>query len=130
MNDERRLCADLLHADSGEEVIDILKGKGLRGDANLWRYYGDIENNWGQSCNQQSLAEAALAEKIVNSVDARLINECRTLGIDPSGSDAPRSIRSAVARFFEDGSGESATMRGQFDCWSAKRPGKSRKGSL
>jgi hypothetical protein len=28
-------------------------------------------------------AEAALAEKLVNSVDARLINECLVRGINP-----------------------------------------------
>lgn len=121
MNDARRLCADLLRADSGDEVVGILKDNRYWDDAGLWRYYGDVENNWGQSGNQQSLAEAALAEKIVNSVDARLIGECRALGIDPSGPDAPRSIRSAVARFFEDGSGENGAMRGQFENWSAKK---------
>lgn len=121
MNDERRLCADLLHANGGNEVIGILEGYGYWDVPNLWRYYGDVENNWGQSGNQQSLAEAALAEKIVNSVDARLINECRMLGIDPSDPDAPRSIRAAVARFFEDGTEENGAMRGRVENWSAKK---------
>ena len=41
-------------------------------------------------------------EKLVNSVDARLMNECLVLGIDPEGPSAPRTIREAVARFFEE----------------------------
>ena len=52
--------------------------------------------------NQQSRPEAALVEKIVNSVDARLMNQCLVQGIDPTSSAAPCSIRHAVAQFFED----------------------------
>src|SRR5947209_2893809 len=88
----RDLCISLLHAETEDEAIDLLKRAGFWDQPALWRHYGDLENNWGQGGNQQSLAEAALVEKIVNSVDARLINECLERKIDPKGADAPKSI--------------------------------------
>lgn len=101
----KKLCEALLSADTEDDVIRLLQNAGYWDKPELWRYYGDVDNNWGQTGNQQSLAEAALAEKIVNSVDARLINECRVRGIDPKSDAAPKTIRMAVAWFFEGGSG-------------------------
>src|ERR1700723_2141724 len=97
----RDLCLALLHAETEDEAIAVLKEAGFWDKPELWRHYGDLENNWGTGGNQQSLAEAALAEKIVNSVDARLINECWMRGMDPKSKDAPQSITAAVAAFFE-----------------------------
>ena len=121
MSDNKQLCNDLLRADSEGEVISLLKKHGYWNKPELWRHYGDVENNWGQSGNQQSLAEAALAEKIVNSVDARLINECRMRGIDPSSTEAPQSIRSAVARFFEHSTGEKTATGGYIEDWGLQK---------
>ena len=70
--------------------------------------------------SQQSLAEAALAEKLVNSVDARLINECFLRGIDPQSDKAPRSITQAVARFFEGETGKKETS-GLIENWTDDR---------
>ena len=117
-SDPRALCRALLDADTEAEAIKILQEAGYWDRHELWRHYGDVENNWGQSGNQQSLAEAALAEKIVNSVDARLINECRVRGIDPKSSKAPKSIRVAVAQFFEGGTGEKLATGGYVEDWS------------
>ena len=103
--DNKRLCDALLKAEDEVAVIKLLQDFGSWDRPELWRHYGDVENNWGQSGNQQSLAEAALAEKIVNSVDARLIDECMMRGIDPKSSDAPRSVIDAVADFFDDNKG-------------------------
>ena len=119
--DSKRLCENLLRADSEEAVIDLLRAADYWDRREVWRHYGDVENNWGQSGNQQSLAEAALVEKIVNSVDARLINECRMLGIDPAGHDAPRSIRSAVAHFFDNSTGDKLATGGLVEDWSATK---------
>lgn len=118
MSVNQQLCEALLHADTEGEVITILKKYGYWDKRALWRNYGDIENNWGQSGNQQSLAEAALAEKIVNSVDARLINECRMRGIDPDSAEAPRTMRQAVAQFFENSSGEKMATGGLIEDWN------------
>ena len=118
MQDNFKFCLALLHCDSEDEVISLLEEKGYWDKPELWRYYGDVENNWGQGGSQQSLAEAALAEKIVNSVDARLINECLAREIDPASSDAPQSIRAAVARFFEGGTGDKNAIGGLVEDWS------------
>jgi hypothetical protein len=114
----RKLCETLLHANTETEVIDILRRAGYWDDPTCWRYYGDVENNWAQSGNQQSLAEAALVEKLINSVDARLINACLERGIDPRGPRAPKSIREAVARFFDDSSGTKQETGGRVEDWS------------
>jgi hypothetical protein len=117
----RDLCIALLHAETEDEVIGLLKKAGFWDQPALWRHYGDLENNWGQGGNQQSLAEAALVEKIVNSVDARLINECLERGIDPKGPDAPKSIREAVSRFFEGGTGKKIATGGLVEEWSDEK---------
>lgn len=119
--DAHRLCGDLLHSETEKQAIAVLTQYGLWEDPKSWRYYGDIENNWGQGGNQQSLAEAALAEKIVNSIDARLLNECQVRGIDPRGSDTPRSIREAVARFYDNSTAQKQATGGYVEEWSDTR---------
>lgn len=116
--DARELCLRLIRADTEADAIKILQEAGYWDRPELWRHYGDVENNWGQSGNQQSLAEAALAEKIVNSVDARLINECLARGIDPRGDQAPQTVRSAVARFFENSAGDKLATGGYLEDWT------------
>lgn len=98
----RKMALDLLHADSESEVVAILSGAGFWDDPTLWRLYGDKEGNFAQAGNQASLPEAALVEKIVNSVDARLMLECLRRNIAPEGREAPKSVREAVAVFFQD----------------------------
>ncbi len=68
-------CLSLMEADSEEDVIDILTKVGHWNNPNVWRFYGDNENNFSTIGNQQSKPEAALVEKLINSVDARLMNE-------------------------------------------------------
>ena len=92
----------LLHSESEEEVASLLREVGYWDDPNFWRLYGDKEGNFAQIGNQQSYPEASLVEKIVNSVDARLMCECRLRGIGPETDDAPTSVRDAVAMFFEN----------------------------
>jgi len=91
------LCLALMKADEENTVVEILKETGLWDRQEVWRYYGDYENNFSTIGNQQSSPEAALVEKIVNAIDARLMNECMIRGIDPEGKDAPRNIEEAVA---------------------------------
>jgi len=101
-NDEaKRLALSLLRADTEEEVMEILEKQGYWDDWKVWRLFGDREGNYATIGNQASRPEAALTEKIVNSIDARLMNECLVRGIDPASSKAPKSIREAVAVFFE-----------------------------
>ena len=96
------LALQLLRADSEDEVIEILSSAGFWDNWEAWRLYGDKEGNFAQAGNQQSLPEAALVEKCINSVDTRLMLECLTRGIKPESEAAPSSVRDAVATFFED----------------------------
>lgn len=117
-NSTKQLALALLHADSESEVIDILKKANLWDDRKLWRLYGDKPGNWAQVGNQQSFPEAALVEKLVNSVDARLMSQCRLRGIDPKSDQAPKSIRDAVAMFFENRRAENDEA-GTLSNWSS-----------
>ncbi len=101
-NDTRlSLALSLLRADSESAVIAILREHDLWDSPDNWRLYGDRDGNYSVIGNQQSRPEAALVEKIVNSVDARLMKECLARSIDPCATDAPQSVREAVATFIE-----------------------------
>src|SRR5579863_7670341 len=114
--DARTLCLKLLHAETESAVIEILKDTKCWDDPTAWRLYGDRDNNYSTIGNQQSRPEAALVEKIVNSVDARLEDACLTAGVDPESSAAPQSVQSAVARFIERQSREILTG-GRLETW-------------
>lgn len=101
-NQTKTLCLDLLHADTEKQVIEILKREGFWDDSKVWRLYGDKEGNFAQAGNQQALPEAALVEKIVNCCDSRLMAECLRRDMDPESENAPKSVRDAVAIFFEN----------------------------
>lgn len=120
MIDNRTLALSLLKADSEEEVIKLLKDAGYWDDANAWRLLGDKEGNFSTVGNQQARPEAALVEKIVNSVDARLLNECLVRGIDPESAKAPNSIRHAISVLF-DGKVHSTTAEGTIADWSGAK---------
>ena len=115
--DTAELCVALMRADTENEVVRLLTRTGYWGRNEYWRPIGDMENNFGTIGNQQSDAVAALAEKIVNSIDARLTDACLLARIDPSGPSAPRSIREAVAQFFE-GRQANSEIGGRIHEWS------------
>ncbi len=118
MSDVRDLCINLMRADTEERVIQLLQEHGYWDAPSLWRYYGDYENNYNTIGNQQSRPEAALVEKLVNSVDARLMNECLIRRIEPEDSDAPKNIKAAVARFFDDSTDPNSSLAGQIKNWT------------
>jgi len=95
-----RLCQSMVNANSEQEVISILKKAGYWDNQENWRFYGDIENNFSVIGNQQSLPEAAIVEKMINSVDAMLTRECLRRRIDPESSKAPENIVRALETFF------------------------------
>jgi hypothetical protein len=95
------LCLELMRADTETEVIAVLKQAGYWDDSSAWRLFSDNDNSFSVIGNQQAEAIAAFIEKIINSVDARLIDACLLAGCDPEGADAPASMREAVARLFE-----------------------------
>jgi len=114
----KQLCLSLMRADTEEEVIALLSDAGYWGDPTCWRYYGDYENNYNTIGNQQSRPDAALVEKLVNSVDARLMSECLVRGADPGGPTAPQSIYEAVARFFEGSDRPDNSNAGRIRNWT------------
>jgi hypothetical protein len=101
----KTLCIQLARSDSESEIIKILKDVGYWKADDAWRYYGDQENNFATIGNQQSRPEAALVEKLINSVDAVLMAECLKRGIDPTSNKAPSSIKEAQQEYFEINNG-------------------------
>ena len=93
-------CLKLIHADMEEEVVELLRGAGYWDDPKLWRRLGDEEYNYSSVGNQQSRAEQAIIEKLINSIDSKLIAAARNAGIDPESPEAPDSILQAREQFF------------------------------
>ena len=114
--DAADLCMKLMRADTEEEVVSLLKDEGYWNDSKYWRPIGDVENNYAMVGNQQGEAIAALAEKVINSIDARLTNACLLSEVDPEGDEAPTSIRKAVAQYFE-GKSPSSELGGRIAEW-------------
>lgn len=75
-----RLCRALMSADSGDAAVAVLRRAGYWDDPGAWRPLGDNPGNLSIVANQQSDPVAALAEKLTNAVDARLINACWAAG--------------------------------------------------
>ncbi len=96
----RDLCERLIRCESEEEVVKLLKIEGYWDREDVWENFGGIENNYSTIGNQQGSPEAALVEKIVNSIDALLMLECQRQNIDPEGSEAPISIDAALEKFY------------------------------
>ena len=97
----KNLCLRLLHSETEDEVIRILKEYRYWNDKSVWKPYGDIPNNRGIVGNQQSSSVSALVEKLVNSIDAVLTLECYRKGIDPGSTTAPKTMQEAVEKFFQ-----------------------------
>ena len=112
----QEVCMDLLRADTEEEVIGILRQAGYWDDPAVWKPFGGREDNFSTIGNQSSIPEAALVEKVVNSVDAVLTSECWLTGTPPNSADAPKSIAEAVERFFH-GEGSATYRMGDLAKW-------------
>lgn len=95
------LALQLASAETEDRVIEILKNETLWDDMSCWRPYGDNENNFSIIGNQQSNPDAALVEKLINSVDAILMKECALRSINPESADAPQSMSEALKKFYQ-----------------------------
>jgi len=102
----KQLCLNLAYCESEKDVIKLLRNEGYWDDQSAWRYYGDNENNFATIGNQQSRPEAAIVEKLINSVDAVLLSECLGKGINPESPQAPQSITEALETYFNIYSGK------------------------
>jgi hypothetical protein len=96
----KELCMKLAYCDKEQGVISLLKAEGYWDNPNVWRYYGDNENNFATIGNQKNRPEDAITEKIINSVDAVLMAFCLAEGIDPESKAAPQSIHEALIKYF------------------------------
>lgn len=94
------LAISLAACESENEVVQLLKSEGYWNNSSCWRPFGDNENNWSTIGNQQSEADSALVEKLVNSIDAILMKECLIRGISPESDQAPHSIAEALEQYF------------------------------
>ncbi|HBT63136.1 MAG TPA: hypothetical protein DEB10_00545 [Ruminococcaceae bacterium] len=99
-------ATSLIRAETEKDLIDALRETGYWNDYACWRPYGDNENNYSIIGNQQSNADAALVEKLINSVDAVLMKECMVHGMSVSDPDAPQSMQAALSEFFHMRNGQ------------------------
>ncbi|MCD8502986.1 MAG: hypothetical protein LRY71_16705 [Bacillaceae bacterium] len=100
-NDVKTFALSLAQAESEKEVIKILKDYNYYHVESCWQTFGGNENNFSIIGAQQSTADAALVEKLVNSVDAVLVRKAMEEGIDPTSEEAPKSISKALESFFD-----------------------------
>ncbi len=112
MNNEeiKNLCIQLATSETEKDVVNLLKRSHFWDDPTSWRFYGDKENNFATIGNQQTGADKALAEKIVNSVDAMLMKECLMKGIHPESPSAPSSIKEAQKMFYKISDGKLSNL--------------------
>lgn len=115
----KNLCFSLMKADTEDEVFRLLQEAGYWDNPAAWRYYGDDESNASMIGAQMSKPEPAIVEKLINSVDASLVNECLRRGINPEADAAPKSIHDAVARFFDEG--VTSSLAGEIKEWSKQK---------
>lgn len=102
-SEKKQLCIALAKAESEEKVVKILARYDLWERKDAWKLYGGkiLENNFSIIGNQQSSADSALVEKLINSVDAVLMSECLKEGIDPESKYAPKSLQDAQKKYFQ-----------------------------
>lgn len=98
--DVKKLALSILKAETEENVIHLLNNEGLWTNLDYWKPFGANENNVSTIRNQQSKPDAAIVEKIINSVDAILIKKCAQAGIDPENPEAPGTMYEAIERFY------------------------------
>jgi len=102
LNNAQAVLEQLVLASSEDEVTGVLESYGFVAyDDENWFPLGGFRNNAGTVHNQQSDPRGALAEKIVNSVDAVLTYACKKTGIDPQSHLAPKTVDEAAERFFD-----------------------------
>ena len=92
-----QLCMNLMEADTEADVIELLRKDGYWDNQKAWRYLGDEEFNYSSVGNQQSRAEQAIIEKLINSIDAKLIGAARLAGDLPQVNSTPQSPNTPVS---------------------------------
>lgn len=88
----KTFAIQLAMCESETAVIELLETYGFWNDSSCWRLFGDVENNFSSIGNQQASSDAALVEKLINSIDAVIMGDLMSRGIDPKSEQAPQSI--------------------------------------
>jgi len=96
------LLLDIYNCNNYSELYSLVHSNPLLSDQNNWTPYGDNINNCGTFENQQAKPEAALVEKLTNSIDAILTKECLVRKIDPksNSNEVPQTMNEAIEKFF------------------------------
>ena len=106
----KKLTLDLIQAESEKAVVSILDKARLWSDKKLWKEVNESSGNWSTIGSQQNAPDAALVEKIINSVDAMLMKECLVRGVEPTSSEAPKSILQAQKEYFGISNGKLSSI--------------------
>ena len=91
-----------LDAVSTEKVKEILESQAEFADDGNWKPYGGAEKNWDRVGVQTSEPVGALAELIINSIDAILMRKAKEKRLDLESDSVPRSMSEAVKLFFPE----------------------------
>ncbi|WP_423907538.1 hypothetical protein [Candidatus Spongiihabitans sp.] len=91
-----------LRALSTEQVNEILKSRSEFSDDKNWKPYGGAEKNWDRVGVQTSEPVGALAELIINSIDAILMRKAKEKRLDLESEAVPQSMSEAVKLFFPE----------------------------
>lgn len=101
MPTNKELFFEIFNAPTEKELDKVIsKYPEIFNNPENWHAYGDNESNFGVIENQQASPIPALVEKITNSIDAILMRKCFEDGIEPTSSNAPRSMEEALVKFF------------------------------
>ena len=98
----KSIAGKFLCALSTEAVDHILEDRPEFGDDENWKPYGGAEKNWDRVGVQTSEPVGALAELIINSIDAILMRKAKENGLDLEGESVPQSMSEAVKLFFPE----------------------------
>jgi len=110
--DSYKLFSELIYTQNTNELTKVLKNYDLWENEDMWRYYGDIDNNAGQVHGQQSQPVKAFVEKISNSIDAILVLMCRKSGFEPTDWDkVPRTVADATKKFITENKKQELKLR-------------------
>lgn len=90
----------LLEATTTEDVNSVLNQYAEFEVPKNWREYGDAHKNWDRVGVQTSEPVGALAEVLINSIDAILMRKAKENRINETSPNAPRDMREAVKCFF------------------------------
>ena len=102
-SEAKKLCEQLLRITKGSEVRELLIKNKLWDKKEAWREYGDDSMSWS-IVGGQGDADFSLNEKIVNGLDAVLMNKCWESGINPKTDQnkTPKNIKEARDLYFKN----------------------------